>query len=59
MALTGVPPLDASLSHSIKRGPYEGSERDFPGGGAKLGEGKARQGVSLTDVGLVDQWVSF
>jgi len=40
MAFTGVAPLDASLSHSFKRGPYEGSERDFPGRGQKIEEGK-------------------
>jgi hypothetical protein len=41
MAPTGVPSLDASLSHSFKRGPYEGSEGDFPrSGGQKMGEGK-------------------
>jgi hypothetical protein len=41
MALTGVLPLDASLPHSFKRGPYEGSERDFPRWrGQKLGEAK-------------------
>jgi hypothetical protein len=35
IALTGVPPLDRSLSHSFKCGPYEGSERDSPGLGGK------------------------
>jgi hypothetical protein len=32
-----VSSLDASLSHSTKRGPYEGWERDFPGRGEKSG----------------------
>ena len=41
MTLTGVSPVDASLSHPFQRGPYEGSERDSPrsGGGNWGGQG--------------------
>ncbi len=50
MALAGVPSLDASLSHSFKHGPYEGSERDFPGQGPKNGRGQEKLNEFSEDI---------